>query len=107
MGINSDGKNKAKSVESGEGWESSSDTDVYVKAIELLEMNDGGTLIISSAAMSGIELAGTLNGDNDRGNVFLPADALVRMGFSHTGAQATDGPRIMSLSVAKAESRSR
>lgn len=103
LGINSDVSDTAKNFESDEGWEFSFDADVYLEAIDLLEMNSGGTLTISSEAFEDIELAGELNGLNDLGDPFVPAGAQIGLCFSHTGPQGTDGPRIMSMSVTTEE----
>ena len=48
-------------------------------------------------------LDGEREGDNDLGNTFVPADTLVSILYTHTGPVGTDGPRIISLSVAEVE----
>jgi len=65
--------------------------------------NAGGTLTISSESFPDIVLAGELDGDNDLGNTLVPANTLVSFFYTHTGPQGTDGPRILSLSVAEVE----
>ncbi len=102
LGINTDASDTAKNFESDEGWEFSFNTDVYLNNIDLLEMNSGGTLTISSEAFSTIELVGARNGDNDLGNTFVPSNTMVGIHFTHTGAQGTDGPRMVSLAVSSA-----
>ena len=48
-------------------------------------------------------LDGEREGDNDLGSTFVPADTLVSILYTHTGPLGTDGPRIISLSVAEVE----
>ncbi|MFC7337782.1 sulfatase [Haloferula chungangensis] len=101
LGINSAVADTAKNFESDEGWEFQFDTNVHLESIDLLEMNAGGTLTLSSEGFPDIVLSGALNGLNDLGRAFVPAGTRVSIRFSHTGAQGTDGPRIMSLTVAR------
>ena len=103
LGINSAISDKARNFESDEGWEFTFDTDVYLQSVDLLEMNAGGTLTISSADFPDIVMSGELNGVNDLGNTLVPANSLVGIHFTHTGALGTDGPRIMSLTVTRGE----
>jgi len=71
--------------------------------IELLLTNAGGTLTISSESFPDIVLDGEREGDNDLESTFVPADTLVSILYTHTGPLGTDGPRIISLSVAEIE----
>ena len=103
MGINSAVSDTARNFESDEGWEFVFNTDVTLQNIDLLLTNAGGTLTISSESFPDIVLAGELEGDNDLGNTVVPADTLVSIFYTHTGPQGTDGPRILSLSVAEVE----
>ena len=100
MGINSAVSDTALLFQSDEGWEFTFNTDVQLQSIQLLQTNAGGTLTISSESFSDIVLAGEVDGDNDLGNTVVPANTLVSIFYSHTGPQGTDGPRILSLSVA-------
>ena len=101
MGINSAVSDTARNFESGEGWEFVFNTDVTLQNIDLLLTNAGGTLTISSDSFSDIVLSGELEGDNDLGNTLVPANTLVSFFYTHTGPPGTDGPRIISLSVAE------
>ena len=101
LGINSAVSDTARNFESGEGWEFVFNTDVTLQNIDLLLTNAGGTLTISSDSFSDIVLSGELEGDNDLGNTLVPANTLVSFLYTHTGPQGTDGPRIISLSVAE------
>ena len=103
LGINSEVSDRAILFESGEGWEFTFNTDVHLQNIELLETNTGGTLTISSESFPDIVLAGQRDGDNDLGNILVPANTLIHISYSHTGPEGTDGPRIISLSVAEPE----
>ena len=103
LGINSAVSDTARNFESDEGWEFTFNTDVHLQNMNLVLTNTGGTLTISSESFPDIALAGELDGDNDLGNTFVPADTLVSIFYSHTGPQGTDGPRIISLSVAEVE----
>ena len=100
LGINSAVSDTALLFQSDEGWEFTFNTDVQLQSIQLLQTNAGGTLTISSESFSDIVLAGEVDGDNDLGNTVVPANTLVSIFYSHTGPQGTDGPRILSLSVA-------
>ena len=104
LGINSAVADTARNFESDEGWEFTFNTDVHLQNIDLILTNAGGTLTISSESFPDIVLAGELDGDNDLGNIFVPANTLVRCNYTHTGPQGTDGPRIISLSVAAGRS---
>lgn len=103
LGINTKDRDTARNFESDEGWEFSFNADVYLQTIDLLEMNSGGTLTISSEEFSNIELVGARNGDNDLGNTFVPANTMVGIYFTHPGVQGTDGPRIVSLVLSSSE----
>ena len=103
LGINSAVSDTARNFESDEGWEFIFNTDVQLQNIDLLQTNAGGTLTISSDSFPDIVLSGELEGDNDLGNTFVPANSLVSFFYTHTGPQGTDGPRIISLSVAEVE----
>ena len=103
LGIASAGNDTARNFESNEGWEFTFNTDVELQNIDLLLTNAGGTLTISSESFPDIVLAGEREGDNDLGNTLVPADTLVSILYTHTGPVGTDGPRIISLSVAEPE----
>ena len=103
MGIASAGNDTARNFESNEGWEFTFNTDVELQNIELLLTNAGGTLTISSESFPDIVLDGEREGDNDLESTFVPADTLVSILYTHTGPLGTDGPRIISLSVAEIE----
>ena len=103
LGINSAVADTARNFESDEGWEFIFNTDVQLQNIDLLQTNAGGTLTIASESFTDIVLAGELDGDNNLGNTFVPADTLVSVYYTHTGPLGTDGPRIISLSVAEVE----
>ncbi|VGO11753.1 Arylsulfatase [Pontiella desulfatans] len=99
LGINSADSDKANNFDSGEGWEFSFDTDVYLQSIDLLETVAGGTLAISSSSFTDIVISGAQDGASGLGNVFVPSNALIGITFSHTNGPGMDGPKIMSLTV--------
>ena len=103
LGIASAVNDTARNFESNEGWEFTFNTDVELQNIELLLTNAGGTLTISSESFPDIVLDGEREGDNDLESTFVPADTLVSILYTHTGPLGTDGPRIISLSVAEIE----
>ncbi|MDF7809160.1 sulfatase [Pontiellaceae bacterium B12219] len=99
LGIDSADSDQAVNFDSGEGWEFSFDTHAYLQEIDLLDMNAGGTLTISSPGFTDIVLNGELNGKQDLGSTFVPANTLIGITFSHINGQGEGGPRIMSLSM--------
>ncbi|MEP4078359.1 sulfatase [Haloferula sp.] len=101
LGINSADPDKANNFDSGEGWEFKFDTDVYLQSIDLQAMLVGGTLTITSAAFPDIVLSGEMNDVNELGSVQVPEGTMIRIAFTHVDGQGTDGPKIMSLTVAR------
>ena len=101
LGINSAASDTARNFESDEGWVFTFDTDVQLQNMDLLLTNSGGRLTISGS-FPDVVIAGNADGDNDLGNTFVPANTPVSIFYSHTGPLGTDGPRIISMSVAPA-----